>query len=48
MIRQLQAAIVEAVVDYAHRKAAYYFYDDLEDTISDMDAIDNYDFDSNI
>ena len=24
------------------------FADELEDTISDMDAIDNYDFDSNI
>jgi hypothetical protein len=31
MIRQLPAATVEAVVDYAHRKAAYYFYDDLEE-----------------
>jgi hypothetical protein len=31
MIRQLPAATVEAVVDYAHRKAAYYFYDDWEE-----------------
>jgi hypothetical protein len=48
MIRKLPAVTIEAIVDYAHRKAAYFFYDDLEDTISDMDAIDNYDFDSNI
>ena len=33
MIRQLPVATVDAVVDYAHRKAAYFFYDDLEELL---------------
>ena len=45
MIRQLPVATVDAVVDYAHRKAAYFFYDDLEElqnTINTLTYVQNH------